>query len=343
MRKSEAPTQNDRLSIRRFADPDDTNTFARDVREGLTSVPKVLPPKYFYDELGSYLFEAICCLPEYYVARDEHEILEKYSTEIIESIDFSHHEDIELIELGSGNAEKTRRLIAPLLDLKSNLHYVPIDISETSLARSSEELLQAYEKLRITGYAGDYSTVLEALTPFPRSDHLTSRTVVSFLGTSIGNLEPDGSIALLKEVRRLLGPGDVMLVGADLKKSADVLLPAYNDALNITAAFNLNLLVRINRELGGEFDITQFRHSALYNEELSRIEMHIVSREVQRVRIKALNIEIDFFETECIHTENSYKFDSERLIDLGAKSGFSLEKTWYDSNRRFSLNLFSVR
>jgi dimethylhistidine N-methyltransferase len=335
----ERTSQSDRLVLLKTDFERGTTTFADDVRTGFTSQPKALRPKYFYDKLGSRLFEAICCLPEYHVTRDEHEILEKYSTEIIDTIALAADRGIRLIELGSGNSEKTRQLIARLLS-QTDLHYIPIDISEASLARSSEELLQVYPRLRITAYAGDYLDALDALKQTADSNRLPQRTIVAFMGSSIGNVTPEESVTLLRQVRRLLNPDDVMLLGADLKKSLDVLLPAYNDALNVTAAFNLNLLVRINQELGGEFKIGEFEHRALYNGDLGRIEMHLFSRVAQSVLIKSLDLEVKFAAGESVHTESSYKFDHRMLADLAARAGFSLERTWHDNNRRFSFNLF---
>lgn len=330
--------RSDRFVLHRLISDVASSTFASDVLTGLTSTPKTLPPRCFYDKLGSLLFEALCCLPEYYVTRDESEILEEYGAEIIDAVR-PIQGGIRLIELGSGNSEKTRQLIERLLN-QTDLHYVPIDISEASLARSSEELLQVYPRLRITAYAGDYLDALDALKRTVDSNQRPQRTIVIFMGSSIGNLIPEESVTLLRQVRRLLNRDDAMLLGADLKKSTDVLLPAYNDALNVTAAFNLNLLMRINQELGGEFEIGEFEHRALYNEALGRIEMHLFSRVVQSVSIKSLDLEVKFGAGESIHTENSYKFDLGMLNDLAAKTGFSLERTWHDNKRRFSFNLF---
>jgi len=319
-----------------------STTFADDVRAGLTSQPKILPPKYFYDELGSHLFEAICCLPEYHVTRDEHEILEKYSDEIIDTLGLSEDRGVQLIELGSGSAEKTRRLIDPLLKRNIRVLYVPIDISEGSLTRSSEQMMQLYPKLKVKACIGDYYACLNALKS-AEVDQDASQKIVLFLGSSLANLPPVQSEHLLREVRQLMTPKDALLLGVDLKKSPDVLIPAYDDALKVTAAFNLNVLVRINCELGGEFDIEQFEHRAIFNEELSRIEMHLFSRVAQSIDIRSLDLRVSFAAGESIHTESSYKFDIPMLTDLAAKTGFHLARTWYDASRRFSFNLFAVQ
>lgn len=332
-----------RLTMHRLDLKGDGNTFAQDVLAGLTARPKTLSPKYFYDELGSRLFEAICCLPEYHVTRDEEEILNAHVDEITGKTDIPGRGRVRLVELGSGSSQKTRHIIDALFRRVPELEYVPIDISRTSLERSSKELLQAYPGLRIDAYAADYYSALGALqganSEAPQGD---VRTVVLFLGSSIGNLDADESRDLLRRVRSALRPGDALLLGADLRKSPDILIPAYADSLGVTAAFNLNLLVRINRELGGNFDLNKFEHRALYNEERSRVEMHLFSREKQTVEVKGLNLEVEFEAGESIHTENSYKYGVDDLRHLATATGFDLGASWFDGNRRFSLNLFAA-
>jgi L-histidine Nalpha-methyltransferase len=335
--------QSDSLTIYRLDLSESQTSFAQDVLAGLTSTPKTLLPKYFYDELGSRLFEAICCLPEYYLTGDENEIVAENVGEIMSELAIPDQTPVRLIELGSGSAEKTRLIIEALLRRSADLHYLPIDISSSSLERSSEDLLHAYPGLRITGYAADYYSALGALRNTNAHERQAGlRTVVLFFGSSIGNLGPAESRELIGEVRAVLRPGDVLLLGADLKKSAATLIPAYDDALGVTAAFNLNLLVRINRELGGNFDLSKFEHRAVYNEEDGRIEMHLFSREAQTVQLRGINAEVNFECGESIHTENSYKFDVEDLRGLADATGFHLKKTWFDSNRHFSFNMFSA-
>jgi dimethylhistidine N-methyltransferase len=324
--------------MRRLARGGDANAFASDVRAGLSANPKSLPPKYFYDDLGSQLFEAICRLPEYYLTRAEREILSLNADEIVASFEGP----VRLVELGSGSAEKTRYLIEALLGQQSQLHYLPVDISEVSLEGSSLELLHVYPRLRITAFAADYFTALDALAKDEASRRDDLRTVALFLGSNIGNFNPDEARVFLKEVRRMLRTGDGLLVGADLKKPASILEPAYDDALGVTAAFNLNLLVRINRELDGDFRVKNFHHRAVYNEDRGRIEVYIVSREAQTARVKAIDLEVSFEHGEMIHTENSYKFDLEQLAMLARDAGFLLRKTWQDSARRFSFNLLAA-
>jgi L-histidine N-alpha-methyltransferase len=328
----------DRFTLRRLAQGGDSSAFAKDARRGLTANPKALPPKYFYDDLGSQLFEAICRLPEYYLTRAESEILSRHADEIVGSVEGP----ARIIELGSGSAEKTRYLIEALLRRQQELHYLPVDISDASLESSSLELLHIYPRLRITAYAADYFTALRALAQTGAAERGGSRTLALFLGSNIGNFNTGESLAFLREVRKVLRPKDGLLMGADLKKSPDLLLPAYDDALGVTSAFNRNLLVRMNRELDADFDISKFYHRVKYNEELGRVEAYLVSRERQTVRIRALDLEADFEEGEAIHTENSYKFDLGQLGELAAETGFSLERTWFDGAHRFSFNLFTA-
>lgn len=246
-----------------------------------------------------------------------------------------------MIELGSGSSTKTRFLIEALLSRQGELHYLPMDISEASLEISSGVLLQKYEGLTITAYAADYTSAFRALAAKAGASE-SRRNIVLFLGSSIGNLDYSESLALLASIRGALRTGDALLLGADIKKSSDILIPAYDDPLGLTAAFNLNLLARINRELEGDFDLKKFRHRAIYDEEARRIEMHLLSQERQRVHIQAIDLEVSFEEGEYIHTENSYKYDLDQLAGLAHETKFNLAKTWFDSNRLFSFNLFSA-
>ncbi|HSF42876.1 MAG TPA: L-histidine N(alpha)-methyltransferase [Thermoanaerobaculia bacterium] len=325
----------DRFSLRSLDTGRVLPTFAEDVRRGLTSDPKVLYPKYFYDELGSRLFEAITALPEYYVTRAEAEILAAHAGEIALSVGGP----VRLVELGSGDGQKTRLLIEALLARQETLDYLPVDISESALRASSRALLLSYPALRISAYRGEYREALREIRSTEASGVPPVRTLVLFLGSTLGNLDPAERIALVKEVRGLLRPGDGFLLGVDLRKPEGVLIPAYDDALGVTAAFNLNLLVRINRELRGEFDLGSFRHRALYNRQEGRIEMHLESRRTQTVPVRALGIEVPFFQGETIHTESSYKFSPEQIASLASETGLELRSTWKDSEGRFASNL----
>ncbi len=304
-------------------------TFAEDVRRGLTAERKYLLPQYFYDALGSALFGAICELPEYYVTRAETEILTLQAEEIAGAFGAP----VRLVELGSGYARKTRLLFDAVLARQEELEYVPVDIDPHVLEESARELLNNYPRLRISAVAADFRDVARAFETLPATN---ARTVVLFLGSTIGNLDPDAAAALLREIRSVLSPQDALFMGADLLKPLDVLEPAYDDALGVTAAFNRNLLARINRELGGHFELSRFDHRAFFNREASRIEMHLVSRGSQRVAVDDLALEIAFADGESIHTENSYKYDEAMLSALAREGGFTVERRWSDSRAWFA-------
>ena len=303
---------------------------AEDVRRGLSTQPKRFLPKYFYDQLGSQLFEAICLLPEYYLTRAENEILDRYADDIVAAV----AGDITLIEMGSGSASKTRLLIEALLRKQAELLFIPVDISASALDSSSRILLQSYPQLRIEAFAADYFAGLAELEKEQRG-----RTLALFLGSNISNFDPDEALKFLRALRQVLRAGDALLLGADLKKDKSVLEAAYNDALGVTAAFNLNVLARINRELGGTFDLRAFQHRAFYNEAVGRVEIYIESTREQTVAISQLEMEVQFHEGEQIHTENSYKYDLNDIARLAAATGFIHGRTWLDAQERFSSNL----
>jgi L-histidine N-alpha-methyltransferase len=303
---------------------------AEDVRRGLSSKPKRFLPKYFYDQLGSQLFEAICLLPEYYLTRAENEILERYADEIVSSLDGN----TTLLEMGSGSASKTRLIIEALLRKQPELLFIPVDISASALDSSSRILLQSYPQLRIEAYAADYFAGLAEVGKKPRA-----RTLALFLGSNVSNFDPEEALKFLRALRQVLHEGDAFLLGADLKKERRVLEAAYNDALGVTAAFNLNVLARINRELGGNFDLRAFQHRAFYNEAVGRVEIYIESTRAQTVAISELEIEVQFGAGEQIHTENSYKYDLSDIAKLAAETGFTRARTWLDEEQQFSSNL----
>lgn len=306
------------------------NDFAADVRTGLTALPKTLSPKYFYDDLGSTLFEAICRLPEYYVTRAEDEILAARGGEILDAVG----RRMRMVELGSGTAHKTRRLIRAALARQPALEYVAVDIDAKMLRGMADALAAEFEALTVTGLAGTFESGIAQLESGPRDDQ-EEATLVLFLGSTIGNLDPQPRRDLLRTLRGALRPGDALLLGADSVKSDSILVPAYDDALGVTAAFNRNLLVRINRELGGRFDLACFRHLARYDAELQRIEMHLVSTVAQRVSVAAAGIEVNFAEGETIHTESSYKFTTKTIQSLARDTGFELSRVWTDSAALF--------
>ena len=330
-----------RLRLHQLDTADARAAFARDTAAGLRSTPKQLFPKYFYDELGSELFDAICLLPEYYLTRAENEILARHADEIISVAAETIDAPLTLIELGSGSATKTRRIIEALLRRQPALLYMPVDISASALNASADALLQSYPALRIEAYASDYETALARLA-FERETR-TERLLALFLGSNIGNFDRDGAEQFLRQLRGVLRAGDALLLGADLKKDRAALEAAYDDALGVTAAFNLNQLVRLNREFDADFRLRAFRHVAIYNEAAGRVEIYIESKFAQVVQIPKLDMEITFAEGERIHTENSYKSDFSQLDSLAERTGFACARRWTDEAGRFSSNLFVAR
>lgn len=325
----------DRLLIHNLVRDDARTGFADDVRRGLLARPKHLFPKYFYDPLGSELFEAICLLPEYYLTRAENEILTRYADDIAASLEGEK----TLLEMGSGSAQKTRVLIEALLGLQTELRFIPVDISASALEQSARVLLQSYPRLKITAYAGDY---YDGLAELRRSNELgrSGRTLALFLGSNIGNFDAAEAHTFLRALRGVLAPGDALLLGADLKKSREKLEAAYDDALGVTSAFNLNVLARINRELDADFNLRAFKHYVEYNDALGRVEVYAESLRAQRINIRKLGIEVDFQAGERIHTENSYKYDLDGLSELATATGFRRTQTWLDEREQFSSNLF---
>jgi len=293
------------------------------VLSGLARPLKAIPPKYFYDARGSRLFEAICRLEEYYPTRSELALTRRHLAAIARFAGGG----CELIEYGSGASVKTRLLLRRLRPAV----YVPVDISVPALRAAAGRLAREFPWLETLAVAGDFSRRL-AMPP-ARSG---ARRVVYFPGSTIGNLTPQEAHAFLRRTRGHLGRGGAMLVGVDLKKDANVLHAAYNDAKGVTAAFNLNLLARINRELGGDFDLRRFRHYAFYNAALGRVEMHLVSLAPQSVHVGRRRF--DFEAGESIHTENSYKYSIDGFRALAGAAGFRGEKVWLDPKGLFALH-----
>jgi L-histidine N-alpha-methyltransferase len=308
--------------------------FAAAVRQGLLAKPKHLPCEYFYDEKGSRLFEEICRLPEYYLTRVEDAILHEYASAMVADWDQAP----VLIELGSGNSSKTRRLISAAMDRYGELHYIPIDVSPTILEESAKALVRAFPGLRVTGYAGDYRQALTSL-----SARGTRLKCLVFLGSSLGNYETDEAISLLRHMADTMGPVDRLLLGTDLVKDSATLEAAYDDSQGVTGRFNLNLLERINRELGADFRLTQFAHKAIYSSAQQRIEMSLVSVTDQVVHIPAANLIASFAKGEMIHTENSHKYTLEGLHALADRAGFVEEAGWTDSQKRFRVQRWRIQ
>ncbi len=303
--------------------------FLRDVLEGLESVPKRISPKYFYDERGSALFEEITEVPEYYLTRTEMAIMERSVGEIATRIGAG----AALIELGSGTSRKTRLLLAAL-DRPAG--YVPVDLNCGLLVESARGLRAEFPGLPVIPVCADFLTSFVV----PELPVAPARRVVYFPGSTIGNLDAEDVALLFQRVAVLAGPGGGFLVGVDLRKDPAVLEAAYNDALGVTRAFNLNLLERIARELGADLDPDQFEHHAFYNEAEGRVEMHLVSLAPQEIRLEGHTI--PFREGETIHTENSYKYAPDGLAGFARAAGFVQECVWTDERRFFSVQYFSV-
>ena len=305
------------------------NAFRSDVLVGLSGDPKTLPCKYLYDQHGSELFDQICDLPEYYVTRTELGILRESLDEICDELGDS----VVLIEPGAGSGLKTELL----LEHASLAAYAPIDISGDYLGEVAERLGMTYPALEILPIAGDFTEPIA----FPQRPGLRGcDRVLFFPGSTIGNFTPDAATGLLREWTRLVGQGGRLLIGVDLEKDAATLEAAYDDAAGVTAAFNRNLLSRINDSLDGTFDLDAFTHRAVYNRELARVEMHLVSSREQTVAIDGERF--TFAAGESIHTENSHKYSLDRFAAIAAAAGWTVDRVWTDADRLFSVQLLSV-
>jgi len=310
--------------------PNSSNaTFLDDVLHGLGSQPKQMPPKYFYDAIGAELFTQICELEEYYPTRTEISILQKDATDIATKLG----EQAMLIEYGSGSLDKVRILLDALSD---PVALCAIDISAEQLKAASKEVQNAYPELEVLAVEADFTQVV----PLPSPETSPKAHVAFFPGSTIGNFAPENARDFLAGISETIGVDGLLLIGVDLKKDASRLVAAYDDAKGVTAAFNLNLLQRINFELGGDFDLTLFRHIARYSKVNGRIEMHLESCTDQTVRIG--DHAFDFEAGETIHTENSYKFSSDEFQALAQSAGFDHVQSWSDPEDLFSVMLFHV-
>jgi L-histidine N-alpha-methyltransferase len=313
--------------------------FGAEVYRGLTARPRTLSPWLFYDEEGSRLFEQITELPEYYLTRTERALFTAHADEIVSRA--AGGRELTVVELGAGTATKTGLLLSAAVRRQGSVDYYPIDVSATALDEAQNHLEDELPGVTVHPRVGDYTDGLGQIDA-----HGTGKLVL-YIGSSIGNFEPRAAAQLLADVRRELAPGDTLLLGADKAphagksggKSGAMLLAAYNDASGVTAAFNRNVLARINRELDADFELDCFRHDARWNAAESRIEMHLESRVAQRVTIPALELEVSFAARETIHTENSYKFDDRRLLSLFARAGFRLLEQWKDREEWFGVYL----
>src|ERR1700676_245534 len=311
--------------------PNTNYEFAADVRTGLTKPgQKELPSKYLYDDVGSALFEVICHLPEYGLTRADERLLQRHSYDIVERL----ARPIAVAELGSGSGRKTRQILEGL-SRRQLTRYYPIEISRAALLMCERELSDI-DSVSILGFEREYlDGLLEVAAQRSTGQHL----LVLFLGSTIGNFDRPAGLQFLAEVRRILIPGDSLLLGTDLLKSSSQLIAAYDDELGVTAAFNLNLLARINRELDADFDVGEFEHEARINHQNRSVEMHLRSMRRQTVNINGAELSVEFLEGETIWTESSHKYSLQEVRDMAVGTGFRCEAQWVDDQWPFAENL----
>ncbi|HEU5116100.1 MAG TPA: L-histidine N(alpha)-methyltransferase [Isosphaeraceae bacterium] len=312
----------------------DAGAFGLRTRQGLSCMPKTLPCQFFYDEAGSQLFEQICDLPEYYLTRTEDAILNTHAAGMVDG--FSRAPAI--VELGSGSSTKTRRLLSAARNRYRDIHYIPIDVSPSILSESAQSLSLDFPGLHVTGFAADYRVALARL-----SEQLRRPTLFVFLGSSLGNYETPEAIDLLTHITCAMSSDDALLLGTDLDKDPTILEAAYDDAQGVSAAFNKNILTRINRELGGNFQLDRFAHKARYNKDLHRVEMHLVSLHEQTVTIPGCRLSVRFWKGESIHTESSHKYTPADLADLADQAGLIEEAAWTDPDALFRVQRWRKR
>jgi L-histidine N-alpha-methyltransferase len=301
---------------------------ADDVREGLSSNPKTVPPKYFYDETGSDLFEQITDQPEYYPMREEGKLLAEIARALMASL-----RPVQVVELGSGSSTKTRVLLDAGREEGSLRSYVAFDVSESIIREAGEALERRYPGLELHGIVGDFQRHLHTI---PSAD---GRRLVRFLGSTIGNLYREQRVELLSQIRDVLGPEDYLLLGTDLVKATSIIVPAYNDAAGVTAAFNRNMLSSINRGLDGDFVPEAFEHEAIFNHEEARIEMHLRPRTKQVATLKAIDLEVVVTPDETIWTESSHKFTREAVTEMLIAAGLQLREWYAAPGDMFGLSL----
>jgi dimethylhistidine N-methyltransferase len=314
------------------AQPQVAPDFAAEVVVGLNQPgQKELPSKYLYDEVGSALFDVICLLPEYGLSRAGMRLLQRHSHEIVSLLP----SPVIVAELGSGSGQKTR-LLLEALSRRQRVNYYPIDISGSALSRCRQEIGQI-DNVSIVGFERAYLDGLQEVSARRREGE---RILVLFLGSTIGNFDRPAGDQFLREVRAILHEGDALLLATDLEKPVSQLLLAYDDPAGVTAAFNMNLLARINRDLGADFDLKQFRHLARYDESERRVEMHLVSKAWQRITIREAGFRFYLREGETIWTESSHKYNPDEVIQMGSRTGFRCVQQWCDAEWPFAQNLF---
>jgi len=312
-----------------------TDTFAADVVRDLQRTPKQLQARYLYDALGSSLFDAICRLPWYRITRAEARLLRRHAPELAAAVP-GWLDDPTIVELGCGNGEKLEVVLTAIPDAPIDVHL--IDISPDALQGTTARLA-GLSHVSVTQHEAPYEVGLEWVRPLLRG---RGPALVLFLGSNIGNFDRPVAESLLRSIRHALQPGSALLLGADLVKPRRTLILAYDDPLGVTAAFNKNLLVRINRELGADFDLGAFEHRAIWNEAEQRVEMHLVSLHTQEVRLGGGAVMIRFEAGETIWTESSYKYTEDSIADLGLRTGFTVSTQWIEPEARFALTLFEA-
>ena len=306
-----------------------TVTFAEEIRSSLQEPKKSISPKFFYDENGSKLFDEICTLPEYYPYNSETEILQSIEKKLLPYLSNEFH----LVELGSGSSVKTRLLIDVLFKSQKHLQYFPIDISEI-LDQSAKSLCMDYENLKVTGVVDTYEKGLDFIEHYDDKPNL-----ITFLGSSFGNLDQNEGMKFLQRINTLMKSDDLFLIGLDLKKDHEILHNAYNDSQKTTAKFNLNVLKRINEELGADFNLENIEHHAVYDDQKGRIEMYLRSLSEQSITIPKSDLSITLSKDELIHTENSHKFSISQIESFLKESNFEKLEMWFDSRKYFALVL----
>jgi len=305
---------------------------AGEVLRGLTASQKWLPAKLFYDAAGSALFEKITELPEYYLTSTEEGIFERSARQMVECAGGAS----TIVELGAGTAKKSVLILRAALELHREVRFIPVDVSSSAMEIAKKRVSAELPEVEVQPLVLDYTQRSRVLA------EIGGRKLVLFIGSSIGNFEPMAASALLGRLRSSLNDGDSLLLGTDMRKPADVLMAAYDDAYGITAQFNRNILTHINREYGGNFDVHRFEHRVRWNERESRIEMHLESLEDQLVKIAALNLSVAFGRGETIHTENSYKFTEAMIEGIAWNAGLSIEQQWSDERGWFTVSLLRV-
>ena len=308
-------------------------SYAEEVAQGLTTQPKSLPCKLFYDAAGSALFEEITRLPEYYLTRTELEILRERADEMASTLGT----DVTVVELGAGTAVKTCTLLESLSRRQIRVRYYPVDISRSALQQAKERVESRCRQILVRPVVADFSDGFEFLRNIP------DKKLVAYLGSSIGNFDPAAAVAMLAEINRQMTAQDMLLLGTDLVKAKSMLTAAYDDSEGVTEQFNKNILVRLNRELFADFDLESFRHVALWNPRRSRMEIYLESLRTQTVDLPLLQLRVHFAKGERMHTENSYKYTVATAKCMLERSGYVLTHTWFDQHKWFALHLANVQ